>query len=98
MRAMSEAPAGASLDEELPNNLYSPTGSTTTGLSGGSSLSLHYKGAFCTPPRVFVDYQVISACKYVSACAFVRLFFSEKCLNQLYFDFKLSCFILEFTT
>ncbi|PON39844.1 Zinc finger, DHHC-type, palmitoyltransferase [Parasponia andersonii] len=57
MRAMSEAPAGASIDEELPNILYSPTGSATTGLSGGSSLSLHYKGAWCTPPRVFVDYQ-----------------------------------------
>ncbi|KAK1563545.1 hypothetical protein Q3G72_028974 [Acer saccharum] len=57
MRAMSEAPAGASVDEELPNILYSPTGSTTTGLSGGSSLGLQYKGGWCTPPRVFVDYQ-----------------------------------------
>lgn len=58
MRAMSEAPAGASVDEEMPNILYSPTGSATTGLSGGSSLGLQYKGAWCTPPRVFVDYQV----------------------------------------
>ncbi|KAF2306004.1 hypothetical protein GH714_009404 [Hevea brasiliensis] len=57
MRAMSEAPAGASVDEELPNVLYSPTGSATTGFSGGSSLGLQYKGAWCTPPRVFVDYQ-----------------------------------------
>ncbi|OVA05569.1 zinc finger protein [Macleaya cordata] len=57
MRAMSEAPAGASVDEEMPNILYSPTGSATTGLSGGSSLGLQYKGAWCTPPRVFVDYQ-----------------------------------------
>nr|DAD43964.1 TPA_asm: hypothetical protein HUJ06_002194 [Nelumbo nucifera] len=57
MRAMSEAPAGASVDEEMPNVLYSPTGSATTGLSGGSSLGLQYKGAWCTPPRVFVDYQ-----------------------------------------
>ncbi|KAL6347197.1 hypothetical protein AAG906_012778 [Vitis piasezkii] len=57
MRAMSEAPAGASVDEELPNVLYSPSGSATTGLSGGSSLGLQYKGAWCTPPRVFVDYQ-----------------------------------------
>ncbi|KAK8463725.1 hypothetical protein PHAVU_011G024200 [Phaseolus vulgaris] len=57
MRAMSEAPAGASVDEELPDPLYSPTGSATTGLSGGSSLGLQYKGAWCTPPRVFVDYQ-----------------------------------------
>ena len=58
MRAMSEAPAGASVDEELPNVLYSPSGSATTGYSGGSSLGLQYKGAWCTPPRVFVDYQV----------------------------------------
>ncbi|CAJ2679737.1 unnamed protein product [Trifolium pratense] len=57
MRAMSEAPAGASLDGDLQNALYSPTGSATTGLSGGSSLGLQYKGAWCTPPRVFVDYQ-----------------------------------------
>ncbi|CAH2079092.1 unnamed protein product [Thlaspi arvense] len=57
MRAMSEAPAGASVDEEMPNILYSPSGSATTGFSGGSSLGLPYKGAWCTPPRVFVDYQ-----------------------------------------
>ncbi|ESQ56020.1 hypothetical protein EUTSA_v10024657mg [Eutrema salsugineum] len=57
MRAMSEAPAGASIDEEMPNVLYSPSGSATTGFSGGSSLGLPYKGAWCTPPRVFVDYQ-----------------------------------------
>ncbi|KAK4386284.1 putative protein S-acyltransferase 19 [Sesamum angolense] len=53
MRTMSEAPAGASVDEELPNILYSPSGSATTGFSGGSSLGLQYKGAWCTPPRVF---------------------------------------------
>ncbi|CAK8576907.1 unnamed protein product [Lathyrus sativus] len=57
MRAMSEAPPGPSVDGDLPNILYSPTGSATTGLSGGSSLGLQYKGAWCTPPRVFVDYQ-----------------------------------------
>ncbi|XP_059318394.1 probable protein S-acyltransferase 19 isoform X1 [Lycium ferocissimum] len=57
MRAMSEAPGGASIDEEQPNIVYSPSGSATTGFSGGSSLGLQYKGAWCTPPRVFVDYQ-----------------------------------------
>lgn len=57
MRAMSEAHGGASVDEELPNIVYSPSGSATTGLSGGSSLGLQYKGVWCTPPRVFVDYQ-----------------------------------------
>lgn len=58
MRAMSEAPAGASMDLELPNITYSPSGSATTGFSGGSSLGLQYQGTWCTPPRVFVDYQV----------------------------------------
>ncbi|KAK4278729.1 hypothetical protein QN277_016535 [Acacia crassicarpa] len=57
MRAMSEAPGGASVDEEMANVIYSPTGSATTGVSGGSSFGLQYKGAWCTPPRVFVDYQ-----------------------------------------
>lgn len=59
MRAMSEAPAGASVDEEIQDVLYSPTGSATTGFSGGSSLGLPYKGVWCTPPRVFVDNQVL---------------------------------------
>ncbi|KFK39510.1 hypothetical protein AALP_AA3G253400 [Arabis alpina] len=57
MRAMSEAPAGASIDEEIQDVLYSPTGSATTGFSGGSSIGLPYKGVWCTPPRVFVDNQ-----------------------------------------
>lgn len=58
MRAASEAPPGDQFDEELPQLTYSPSGSATTGFSGGSSLGLQYKGAWCTPPRVFVDYQV----------------------------------------
>ncbi|XP_055801932.1 probable protein S-acyltransferase 19 isoform X2 [Solanum dulcamara] len=57
MRAMSEAPGEEFVDEEHPNIVYSPSGSATTGFSGGSSLGLQYKGAWCTPPRVFVDYQ-----------------------------------------
>ena len=68
MRATSEAPAGASVDEELPNIMYSPSGSATTGLSGGSSLGLQYKGAWCTPPRVFVDYQVLSLVMDYAIC------------------------------
>ncbi|KAL8152125.1 hypothetical protein V2J09_021933 [Rumex salicifolius] len=43
MRTMSEAPQEASIDEELPNILYSPSASTATGFSGGSSLGHHYK-------------------------------------------------------
>ncbi|CAN0890730.1 Probable protein S-acyltransferase 19 [Linum grandiflorum] len=56
MRAMSEGPA-INVDEQFMNVGNSPTGSATTGFSGGSSLGLQYKGAWCTPPRIFVDYQ-----------------------------------------
>ncbi|KAJ1288959.1 hypothetical protein BS78_02G128700 [Paspalum vaginatum] len=52
MRAMSEA---APEDEEGENIIYSPSNSVTTGFSVGSSLGLHHKGAWCTPPRIFID-------------------------------------------
>lgn len=94
MRAMSEAPAGASVDEDLPNILFSPTGSATTGLSGGSSLGLQYKGAWCTPPRVFVDYQVLGLTfcfhpysywlKENKLCYYIKY---PKMLVGLWFDF-----------
>lgn len=58
MRERSEAPPGTHVEEQFTNILHSPTGSATTGYSGGSSLGRHYKGAWCTPPRVLVDYQV----------------------------------------
>lgn len=54
MRAMSEAPREEE-DQEEVNIVYSPTNSATTGFSGASSLGLHYKGSWCTPPRIFVD-------------------------------------------
>ncbi|CAI0440050.1 unnamed protein product [Linum tenue] len=54
--AMREGPA-AHFEEQWANLGNSPAGSATTGFSGGSSLGLQYKGAWCTPPRVFVDYQ-----------------------------------------
>ncbi|KAI4324577.1 hypothetical protein MLD38_030052 [Melastoma candidum] len=58
LRAMSEAPAGESVANDLGNiEMLSPSGSAATGMSGGSSLGLQIKGAWCTPPRVFVDYQ-----------------------------------------
>ncbi|KAH7679107.1 palmitoyltransferase protein [Dioscorea alata] len=57
MRAMSEAPPASPEDELRRWALYSPTNSATTGISGGSSLGLQYKGVWCTPPRVFVDQQ-----------------------------------------
>ncbi|KAL6858719.1 hypothetical protein ACP4OV_017721 [Aristida adscensionis] len=53
MRAMSEAPQEE--EEEGVNIVYSPTNSATTGFSGASSLGVHHKGAWCTPPRIFVD-------------------------------------------
>ncbi|KAL6656491.1 hypothetical protein ACP70R_007317 [Stipagrostis hirtigluma subsp. patula] len=52
MRAMSEPPPE---DEEGANIIYSPSNSATTGFSVGSSLGLHHKGAWCTPPRIFID-------------------------------------------
>jgi hypothetical protein len=58
MRAMSEA---APEDEEGANIIYSPSNSATTGFSVGSSLGLHHKGAWCTPPRIFIDH-VSSPC------------------------------------
>ncbi|KAJ7957999.1 S-acyltransferase [Quillaja saponaria] len=59
MRTQSEPP-GPSLDgadqQSLPS---SPTSSAVTAISGRSSLgvSLQYKGAWCTPPRIFMDHQ-----------------------------------------
>ncbi|KAF9618735.1 hypothetical protein IFM89_002430 [Coptis chinensis] len=59
MRTQSEPP-GPSVDggeqQSLPS---SPTGSAVTAISGRSSLGLglQYKGAWCTPPRIFVDHQ-----------------------------------------
>ncbi|KAL6838406.1 hypothetical protein ACP4OV_031651 [Aristida adscensionis] len=52
MRAMSEPPPE---EEEGANIIYSPSNSATTGFSVGSSLGLHHKGAWCTPPRIFID-------------------------------------------
>lgn len=51
---MSEEPQEEE-DQEGLNIVYSPTNSATTGFSGATSLSLHYKGSWCTPPRIFVD-------------------------------------------
>ncbi|XP_020530025.1 protein S-acyltransferase 21-like isoform X2 [Amborella trichopoda] len=57
MRTQSEPP-GPSVDGEQQQSMpSSPTSSAVTAMSGGSSLGLQYKGAWCTPPRVFVDHQ-----------------------------------------
>lgn len=61
MRTQSEPP-GPSVDggeqQSMPS---SPTSSAVTAMSGRSSLgmSLQYKGAWCTPPRIFMDHQVL---------------------------------------
>ncbi|KAM7518074.1 hypothetical protein LguiB_017036 [Lonicera macranthoides] len=63
MRTLSE-PGGPSLDagDEQQSMQSSPTGSAVTGVSGRSGRSslgksLHYKGAWCTPPRIFMEHQ-----------------------------------------
>ncbi|KAH8514976.1 hypothetical protein H0E87_003719 [Populus deltoides] len=59
MRTQSEPP-GLSVDggeqQSLPS---SPTSSAVTAVSGRSSIgmSLQFKGAWCTPPRIFMDHQ-----------------------------------------
>lgn len=63
MRTQSEPP-GPSVDGGEPQSLpSSPTSSAVTAMSGRSSLgmSLQYKGAWCTPPRIFMDHQVLPA-------------------------------------
>jgi hypothetical protein len=61
MRTLTEPP-GPSVDageqQSLPS---SPTGSSVTAISGRSSvgMSLQIKGAWCTPPRIFMDQQVL---------------------------------------
>ncbi|XP_002969305.2 protein S-acyltransferase 21 [Selaginella moellendorffii] len=56
MRAQSEG-QGASNDGDGASAPSSPTSSNATGLSVSSSLNLglQYRGAWCTPPRIFVD-------------------------------------------
>ncbi|KAI3465469.1 hypothetical protein Pfo_022132 [Paulownia fortunei] len=59
MRTQSEPP-GPSVDggdqQSLPS---SPASSAVTAISGRSSvgMGLQYKGAWCTPPRIFMDHQ-----------------------------------------
>ncbi|KAG8377241.1 hypothetical protein BUALT_Bualt08G0007800 [Buddleja alternifolia] len=59
MRTQSEPP-GPSVDGEDQQSLpSSPTSSAVTAISGRSSVGkgLQYKGAWCTPPRIFMDHQ-----------------------------------------
>jgi hypothetical protein len=53
MRAQSEPP-GPSVNDEQQSLPSSPMSSAPTAFSG-SSFARHYKGAWCTPPRIFID-------------------------------------------
>ncbi|XP_039002356.1 protein S-acyltransferase 21-like isoform X1 [Hibiscus syriacus] len=59
MRAQSEPPGQSADGEDQQSMPSSPTSSAVTAISGRSSLgrSLQYKGAWCTPPRIFMDQQ-----------------------------------------
>lgn len=57
MRAQSEPP-GPSVIDDQQSLASSPMSSTPTGFSG-SSFARHYKGAWCTPPRIFIDQVLI---------------------------------------
>ena len=60
MRTQSEPPGQSANGEDQQSMPSSPTSSALTAISGRSSLgmSLQYKGAWCTPPRIFMDHQV----------------------------------------
>ncbi|OAY71981.1 protein S-acyltransferase 21 [Ananas comosus] len=53
MRTQSEPP-GPSVNEDQQSLPSSPMSSAPTAISG-SSLGLQYRGAWCTPPRIFMD-------------------------------------------
>ncbi|XP_038972438.1 probable protein S-acyltransferase 19 isoform X2 [Phoenix dactylifera] len=53
MRTQSEPPC-PSVHEDLQSLPSSPMSSAATAISG-SSLGLQYRGAWCTPPRIFVE-------------------------------------------
>lgn len=61
MRTQSEPP-GPSVDGGDQQSLQSsPVSSAVTAISGRSlhGMGLQYKGAWCTPPRIFMDQQVL---------------------------------------
>ena len=66
MRAQSEPP-GPSVIDDQQSLASSPMSSTPTGFSG-SSFARHYKGAWCTPPRIFIDQVLIVSCNTSGPC------------------------------
>lgn len=59
MRTQSEPP-GSGDGGDQQSSPSSPASSAVTAMSGRSSvgMGLQYKGAWCTPPRIFMDHQV----------------------------------------
>ncbi|KAJ7966993.1 S-acyltransferase [Quillaja saponaria] len=59
MRTQSEQPGPSVNGADQQSLPSSPTSSAVTAISGRSSLgvSLQYRGAWCTPPRIFMDHQ-----------------------------------------
>ncbi|XP_024390062.1 protein S-acyltransferase 21 [Physcomitrium patens] len=59
MRAQAEAQAESITRAEEDSYLSSPGASTTTGISGASSIGIQIRGggSWCTPPRIFVEHQ-----------------------------------------
>ena len=62
MRAQSDPP-GPSVHDDQQSLASSPMSSAPTAFSGGS-FARHYKGAWCTPPRIFIDQVSIVYVKY----------------------------------
>jgi len=60
MRAQSDPP-GPSVHDDQQSLASSPMSSAPTAFSG-SSFARHYKGAWCTPPRIFIDQVSIVWC------------------------------------
>lgn len=66
MRAQSEPP-GPSVNDDQQSLPSSPMSSAPTAFSG-SSFARHYKGAWCTPPRIFIDQVGIESCSTSGPC------------------------------
>lgn len=65
MRSQSEPP-GVAVEGDARSIPSSPSGSTAIGLSGGSSLGLQYKGAWCTPLRILLSIRYINLLSTIS--------------------------------
>ena len=69
--------SGPSTDDDPSRNSSTST-STVPGMSRSNSLGQQH-GGWCTPPRIFVEHQVPSAC----SCLGISLFYSVTNLHWL---------------